>query len=75
MSRLLAGPKYSALAAVFPINIQGWFPLALIDLISLLSKGLSSRVFTSPVIRKHQFFDAQPLQSNSHIYTWQLEKL
>ena len=36
----------SALASVLPINIQGWFPLGLIGLISLESKGLS-RVFSS----------------------------
>ena len=35
----------SASASVLPMNIQGWFPLALTDLI-LLSKGLS-RVFSS----------------------------
>ena len=29
----------SALASVFPTNIQGWFPLGLTSLISLLSKG------------------------------------
>ena len=41
-------PKYgaSALASVFPVNIQGWFPLGLTSLISLQSKGLS-RVFSS----------------------------
>ena len=31
----------SALASVLPINIQGWFPLGLTALVSLLSKGLS----------------------------------
>ena len=31
----------SATASVFPMNIQDWFPLGLIDLISLKSKGLS----------------------------------
>ena len=31
----------SALAAVLPVNIQGWFPLGLTGLISLLFKGLS----------------------------------
>ena len=31
----------SASASVFPMNIQGWFPLRLTGLISLLSKGLS----------------------------------
>ena len=55
-------------------NIQGWFPLGLTDLISLLSKGLS-RVFSSTAVWKHQFFGAQPsLWSNSHIHTWLLEK-
>ena len=44
MSQLFAsggqsiGP--SASGSVLPMNIQGWFPLALTDLISLLSKGL-----------------------------------
>ena len=36
----------SASASVFPINIQGWFPLGLTGLISLQSKGLS-RVFSN----------------------------
>ena len=49
----------SALVISFPMNIQGWFPLGLTDLISLPSKGLSS-VFSSPTILKHQFFSAQP---------------
>ena len=38
----------SASASVLPINIQGWFPLGLTDLISLQAKGLS-RVFSSTV--------------------------
>ena len=58
------------LASVFPMNIQGWFPLGLTGLISLLSKGLS-RVFTSTIIWKHPFFWAQSsLWSNSHIHTY-----
>ena len=44
----------SALASVLPMNIQGWFPLELIGLIFLLSKGLS-RVFSSATVRRHQF--------------------
>ena len=57
------------------IPIQGWFPLRLTGLISLLPKGLSG-IFSSTTIRKHQFFDAQlSLWSNSHIHTWLLEKL
>ena len=44
----------SASATVLPKNIQCWFFLGLIGLISLLSKGLS-RVFNTTV-QKHQFF-------------------
>ena len=40
----------SASASVLPINIQGWFPLGLTGLISLLSKGLS-RVFSSTSLK------------------------
>ena len=32
----------SALVSVFPMNIQGWFPLGLTGLVSLLSRGLKS---------------------------------
>ena len=46
--------RTSALASVLPMNIQGWFPLGLTDLISLLSEGLS-RVFSSTTVQKHQF--------------------
>ena len=55
----------SASAPVLSMNIQGWFPLRLTALISLLSKG-SSKVFSS-TIQKHQFFGTQPsLLSNCH---------
>ena len=58
----------SASASVLPMNIQGWFPLGLTALISLLSKGLS-RVFSVTTIQKHQFFGSQvSLWSNSHIF-------
>ena len=50
--------KASALASILPMNIQGWFPLGLIGLISLQSKGLS-RVFCNTTVRKHQFFGTQ----------------
>ena len=63
----------SASASVLPINIQGWFPLGLTSLISLLFKGLS-RVFSNTTVWKHWFFSAKPsLWSNSHIRTWPLE--
>ena len=55
------GQNIGALAStsVLPVNIQGWFPLQLTGLISLLPKGLS-RVFSSTTVQKHQFFRAQP---------------
>ena len=57
-----------------PVNIQGWFPLGLTRLISLLSKGFS-RVFSNSTVWKHQFFGVEPsLWSKSHIHTWLLEK-
>ena len=60
----------SASTSVLPMNIQGWSPLRLTGLISLLFKGLS-RVFSSTTVRKHQFFDAQPsLWSSSHIHPY-----
>ena len=43
-----------ASASVLPMSIQGWFPLGLTGLISLLSKGLS-RVFSSTTVQEHQF--------------------
>ena len=55
-------------------HIQDWFPLGWTAWISLQSKGIS-RVFYNTTVQKLQFFDAQPsLWSNSHIYTWLLEK-
>ena len=62
----------SASPSVLPMNIQGWFPLSLIGLISLLSKGLS-RVFSSNTFWKHQFFSTQ-LCDPTLTSTWLLEK-
>ena len=57
----------SVSASVFPMNSQGWFSLGLTGLISFLSKG-PSRVFSSTIVWKHQFFGCQPsLLYNSHI--------
>ena len=56
------------------MNIQGWYSLGLIGLISLQSKRLW-RVFSNTTIQKHQFYGSQPsLWSNSYICTWLLEK-
>ena len=48
----------SASASVRSTNIQCWFPLRLPSLI-LLSQRLS-RVFSSTIVRRHQFFSTQP---------------
>ena len=59
--------RASASALVLPMNIQGWFPLGLTGLISLLSKGLL-KTFSSTTFWKHQFFRTQPsLWSNFQI--------
>ena len=73
----------SASASILPMNIKlpimlsfriDWFPLGLIDLNSMQSKGLS-RVFSNTTIQKHQFFSIQlSLWSNSHICKWLPEK-
>ena len=55
---LTSGGQSIGVSFVLPINIQGWFPLGLPGLISLVSKGLS-RVFSSTTVWKHQFFGAQ----------------
>ena len=51
----------SASALVLPVNIQGWFPLGLIGLTSLLSKGKDmeiGRVSTCDLtcIKLHNFY-------------------
>ena len=45
----LGGQSIGASASVLAMNIQGWFPLGLTGLISLLSKGLS-RVFSNTTV-------------------------
>ena len=68
------GQSIRASASVLPMNIQDWFPLGLMRLISLQSKGLL-RLCSSTTIWKHQFSGIHPsLWSNSHIHTWLLEK-
>ena len=74
MSWLFAsdGQSIGASASALPMNIQDWFPLGLIGLISLQFKGLSA-VFSGTTVWKHELFGAQPsLWSNAHIHT--LEK-
>ena len=66
--------RVSASASVLPMNTQDWSPLEWTGWISLQSMGLS-RVFSNTTVQKHQFFGTQlSSQSNTHIYTWPLEK-
>ena len=62
----------SVSASVISMNIQGWFPLGLNDLICLQGKGLST-VFSNTTVKKHQFFGL--LYGLLHICTWLLEDL
>ena len=56
----------SASVSVLPVDMQGWSPLRLTGLISLLSKGLSG-VFSSTTVQRHTYFDILPvLWSSSH---------
>ena len=65
----------STSASILPMSIQGWFPLRLTGLISLLFKGLST-VLSSTTVWKHQFFGAlSSLWSTSHNSMWPLERL
>ena len=58
--------SFSEYSGLIPLGWTGWIPLQ--------SKGLS-RVFFNTTVQKHQFFGTQlSLLSNSHIYTWLLEK-
>ena len=74
-SALIRWPNIGASASVsvLPMNIQGWFPLELTGLITL--QGTLKSLLHSTTVQKHRFFGAQlSSQSNSHIYTWLLEK-
>ena len=79
MSQLFASDDQntgaSAEASVLPMSIQGWFPLTLTGLISLLSKGLWG-VFSSTTVWKHQFFGILPSSlSSSQNHMWPLGRL
>ena len=61
----------SASASVLPVNIQGWFPLGLTGLISLLSKDSP---VSSPAPQCKSINSQPSLWSNSHICMWLLGK-
>ena len=57
----------SASEPVLPMNIQGWFPLRVIGLISLQSKGLL-RVFFCTTVQKCQFLALSLLYGSALTY-------
>ena len=62
MSQLFSSGGQSigaSVSASVPMNIQGWIPLGLTGLISLLSRELL-RFFSSTTVWKYQFFSSQP---------------
>ena len=62
----------SASASALPLSIQGWFPLRLTGLISLLSRGLLG-VFSSTTGWRHQFSGILPSLLSSFLnHTWPL---
>ena len=60
-------------ASIFPMNIQGWFPLGLTGLIFLLSKGLS-RIFSNTEFESINSSVLSLCCSDTHLCTWVLEK-
>ena len=78
MSQLFASGSQigaSASASILPVNIQGWFPLGLNGLLSLLVQGTFKSLhqhhsLKASILRCLAFF----IWSNSHIHTWLLEK-
>ena len=49
----------SASASALPMSIQGWFPLGLTDLLSLLSKGLAGVFPSASILQLSAFFIVQ----------------
>ena len=66
----LRWPKYwsFSFSISLPMNIQGWFPLGLTGLVSLLSKGLS-RVFSSTMVLAGTLFCISETHSSVE-YCW-----
>ena len=64
----------SALASVLPVNTQGWFPLGLTGLISVilgtLKNLLQHHSSKASILQRSVFFKVQL----SHLHTWLLEK-
>ena len=69
-------PKYWSFSfSISPSNEHPGLISFRMDWLDLLAVQGLSRVFSNTTLQKHQFFSTQlPLQSNSHIHTWPLEK-
>ena len=63
----------SASESVLPMNIQGWTPLGLTGLVSLLSKGLLKSLLQHHSLKASVLWCSAFLVQ-SHICTWLLEK-
>ena len=68
-------PKYWCFSfSISPSNEHSGLISFRMDWLDLLAVQGLSKVFSSTIIQKHQFFSAQPsLWSKSHICTWLLE--
>ena len=69
-------PKYwSFIFSISPSSEYSGLISFRMDWLDLLAVQGLSKVFSNTTVHKHQFFSTQlPLQSNSHIHTWLLEK-
>ena len=67
-------PKYWSFSfSIISYNEYSGLTSFRIDLLAV--QGTLLRIFASTTIQKHQFFGTQPsLWTNSHIYTWLVEK-
>ena len=78
MSQLFASGgqniRASPSVSVLPVNIQGWFPLGLTGFISLLSRGTLKSLIQYCSSKASILWCSASSWSNSHIYTWLLEK-
>ena len=68
------GASASASASVLPVNIQGWFPLGLTGLISLLSKGLWESSPTPQFKSINSLVLSLLYRPTVNVCTWLLEK-
>ena len=77
VSRLFAlgCQSIGASTSVLSMNIQGWFPLGLTGLTSLLSKVILKSLLWHHNLKASVLQSQPSLWSSSHIHTWLLEKL